>query len=301
MAERSHAGRFFCFAKMELLEPTICHTSATAQRYSTVMRNAPIVLTIAGFDPSSGAGVTADIKTLAAHGCYGIACITAMTVQSTRGVRRVEPLPASLVSSTLKELVGDFEISALKVGMLGSGPVARAVLRFLGQHRPKHSVLDPVLRSSSGTALIDAAGVRVLPKLFAAVEVITPNVHEASVLSGVKIRGMEDLAEAAAVLHQRGARNVVITGGDFESVHGKAIDVLSTAGGAQMQEFAGSKLASRSTHGTGCAFSTAVAANLALGRSLPEAVSRAKHFVREGIRTAETMGQGVGPMNHFPR
>src|SRR5437764_8841035 len=126
MAERSDAGRFFCFAKMALLEPTICHTPGTAQRYSTVMRNAPIVLTIAGFDPSSGAGATADIKTLAAHGCYGIACITAMTVQSTRGVRRVEPLPVTLVSRTLRELAGDFEIAAVKIGMLGSGPVARA-------------------------------------------------------------------------------------------------------------------------------------------------------------------------------
>jgi hydroxymethylpyrimidine kinase/phosphomethylpyrimidine kinase len=108
------------------------------------------------------------------------------------------------------------------------------------------------------------------------------------------------LRRAAAVLHQRRARNVVITSGDFEPVPGKAIDVLSTAGGGQMEEFAALKVASRSTHGTGCAFSTAVAANLALGRSLPEAVSRAKQFVREAIRTAAPMGSGIGPLNHFP-
>ena len=263
------------------------------------MPNSPVVLTIAGFDPSSGAGITADIKALAAHGCYGIACITAVTVQSTRGVLRVEPLPATLVSRTLKELVSDFEIAAVKIGMLGSGPVARAVLRFVGQHRIAHSVLDPIMRSSSGAALIDAAGLKVLPKLMTAMEVITPNVQEASALSGVKIRSMEGVRQAAAALHQRGARNVVITGGEFEPLPGKIIDVLSTASGEQMEEFAAYKLASRNTHGTGCAFSTALVANLALGHSLPEAVSRAKQYVREAIRTAEPLGSGTGPLNHF--
>ena len=265
------------------------------------MPNTPVLLAIAGFDPSSGAGVTADIKTLAAHGCYGIACITALTVQSTQGVRKVEPLPATLVSRTLKELASDFEIAAVKIGMLGSGYVARAVLRFLQQHRIQHSVLDPILRSSSGARLIDRAGEKQLSQLMEVVEVITPNVHEASVLSGIRIRSMEDVRRAAAALHQRGAKNVVITGGDFEPVPGKAIDLVSTAGAAQMEEFAAYKLTSRNTHGTGCAFSTSLAANLALGHALPEAVNRAKKYVREAIRTAESLGSGVGPVNHFVR
>src|SRR3569832_909915 len=126
------------------------------------MSTSPIILSIAGFDPSSGAGVTADIKTAAAHGCYAIACITALTVQSTLGVRRVEAARAETVAETLAELASDMEMSTVKIGMLGSGAVARAVVAFLEQRRPKNVVLDPILRSSSGTELLDAAGVEVL-------------------------------------------------------------------------------------------------------------------------------------------
>ena len=137
----------------------------------------PVVLTIAGFDPCSGAGVTADIKTIAAHGCYGVACITALTVQSTAAVRRVEVVDAKVVAETLTELASDLEVAAVHIGMLGSGKVARAVADFLTAHKMPNVVLDPILKSYSGTELVDAAGVRLLiEELIPRAAVVTPNV-----------------------------------------------------------------------------------------------------------------------------
>src|SRR5271155_3730444 len=187
-----------------------------------------VVLTIAGFDPSSGAGVTADIKTIAAHGCYGVACITAMTVQSTAGVVRVEAVDASLVTETLQELASDIPIAAVHIGMLGSGKVVKAVAEFLGQRSGKNKlpnvVLDPILKSSSGAGLLDAAGTRLLvEKLIPLADVITPNVDEAAVLTGLKVTDLDEMRAAAAKLHQMGSAAVVITGGHLE----KATDLLS--------------------------------------------------------------------------
>lgn len=267
----------------------------------------PVVLTIAGFDPSSGAGITADLKTFAAHQCYGLACITAVTVQSTRGVRRVQPLPAKLVTEMLTELAGDFEIAAVKIGMLATANVARAVLRFLEKRRAAHVVLDPVLRSSSGTALLQPDGIPVLGKMLALAEVITPNVREAGILAGMRISTMENVRRAAERLHELGAQNVVITGGDFEQVAGKAIDVFSIGDG-RIEEFGAPRLASRNTHGTGCAFASAIAANLAQGMALRDSVAAAKGYVAEAIRTSAPLsigrrgarlGHGRGPLNHF--
>src|SRR5207248_363182 len=146
----------------------------------------PVVLTIAGFDPSSGAGITADIKTIAAHGCYGVACITAMTVQSTQGVSRVEALPARLISDTLKELSQDVEIAAVKIGMLGSAEVAAAVGDFLNSAKLPNVVLDPILRSTSGARLLEPKGEKLmLERLLPLATVITPNLDEAAALSGL--------------------------------------------------------------------------------------------------------------------
>src|SRR5271165_2599784 len=190
-----------------------------------------VVLTVAGFDPSSGAGVTADIKTIAAHGCYGVACITAMTVQSTAGVRRVEAVDPALVAETLEELASDVSIAAVHIGMLGSAKVVRAVAEFLGSRSGKglpgrlpNVVLDPILRSSSGAELLDEAGTRLLiEKLIPLADVITPNVDEASVLTGLKVTELDEMRAAAAKLHEMGSAAVVITGGHLE----KAIDLLS--------------------------------------------------------------------------
>jgi hydroxymethylpyrimidine/phosphomethylpyrimidine kinase len=260
----------------------------------------PIVLTIAGFDPSSGAGVSADIKTIAAHGCYGIACITALTVQSTAGVRRVEAVDAGLVAETLTELASDVQIAAVHIGMLGSAKVVRAVVDFLVAHRIPNVVLDPVLKSSSGTALVDAAGARLLiDELLPLATIVTPNIDEASFLTGLPVTDPEQMRAAARKLHEMGASAVVVTGGHLE----KAIDLLSFTGsrGIEQELFKSARLKSSSTHGTGCAFATAVACHLAMGRGLPEAVLLAKAYVAAAIGNAHPLGHGVGPVHHLYR
>jgi hydroxymethylpyrimidine/phosphomethylpyrimidine kinase len=264
------------------------------------MKAPPIVLTIAGFDPSSGAGVTADIKTIAAHGCYGVACITALTVQSTAGVRRVEPVRPELVAETLAELWSDLEIEAVHIGMLGSGKIASAVADFLLAHKPANVVLDPVLKSSSGRELLDASGYKPLvEKLIPLASVITPNVDEASELTGLPVSNAEQMAAAAERLHAMGAVAVVITGGHLE----KAIDLLSFSSrrGTQQEIFKSDRLRSQCTHGTGCAFATAMACHLANGRGLPEAVLLAKAYVAAAISNAYPLGRGVGPVHHLYR
>jgi len=260
----------------------------------------PVVLTIAGFDPSSGAGVTADIKTIAAHACYGVACVTALTVQSTAGVRRVEPVAADLVNDTLEELAEDVAIGAVHIGMLGSGRVVRAVAEFLSRRKLKNIVLDPILKSSSGTDLLDAAGARQLAeKLFPLATVVTPNVDEASALTGLAVGNEEQMRTAAQKLHQLGCAAAIITGGHLD----KAIDLLSftTKRGVEQEIFKSARLRSNSTHGTGCAFATSVACHLALGRGLPEAVMLSKAYVAAAITNAYPLGRGTGPVHHLYR
>jgi len=260
----------------------------------------PVVLTIAGFDPSSGAGVTADIKTIAAHGCYGVACITALTVQSTSGVRRVEPVSPELIADTLKELTADIEIAAVHVGMLGSGKVVKAVAEFLAKSKLPNIVLDPILKSSSGAELVDSNGAKLLlEKLVPLATVVTPNVDEASALSGLAVTNPEQMRAAAGKLHSLGASAVVVTGGHLE----KAIDLLSftTKRGVEQELFKSDRQRSNSTHGTGCAFATAMACHLALGRGLPEAVLLAKAYVTAAISNAHPMGRGIGPVHHLYR
>ena len=260
----------------------------------------PVVLTIAGFDPSSGAGVTADVKTIAAHGCYGVGCITALTVQSTAGVRRVETISPETVTDTLEELGSDLEISAVHIGMLGSGKVVRAVSDFLEKAGLGNIVLDPVIKSSSGRDLIDAAGARFLvERLLPLATVITPNVDEAADLTGLSVSNLEQMRLAATRLHAMGAASVVITGGHLE----KAIDLLSFTSrrGAEQEVFKSDRLKSNSTHGTGCAFATAMACHLARGRGLPEAVLLAKAYVAAAIANAHPLGRGVGPVHHLYR
>jgi hydroxymethylpyrimidine/phosphomethylpyrimidine kinase len=260
----------------------------------------PVVLTIAGFDPGSGAGVTADIKTIAAHGCYGVACITALTVQSTAGVRRVETVDSGLVAETLAELAADVEIAAVHIGMLGSVKIVRTVADFLAEHKLPDIVLDPILKSSSGAALLDAAGTRWLAeKLIPLATVVTPNIDEASALTGLPVTDPEEMRTAARKLHEMGASAVVITGGHLE----KAIDLLSFTSkrGIEQELFKSARLRSNSTHGTGCAFATSVACHLAMGRGLPEAVLLAKAYVAAAISNAHPLGRGTGPVHHLYR
>jgi hydroxymethylpyrimidine/phosphomethylpyrimidine kinase len=270
----------------------------------------PVVLTIAGFDPSSGAGVTADIKTIAAHSCYGVACITAMTVQSTSGVRRVEAVDSGVITEILQELALDLEIAALHIGMLGSGKVVKAVADFLeanasGSRRQKNGrlpnvVLDPILKSSSGADLLDPAGTRLLiERLIPLADVVTPNIDEAAAITGIKVRELEDMKAASARLHEMGASAVVVTGGHLE----KATDLLSfkTKHGIEQEIFKAERQRSNSTHGTGCAFATAMACHLALERGVAEAALLAKTYVSAAITYAHPLGKGTGPVHHLYR
>jgi len=265
----------------------------------------PVVLTIAGFDPSSGAGVTADIKTIAAHACYGVSCITAMTVQSTSGVKRVEAADPILVTDTLEELAADLDIAAVHIGMLGSGKVAKAVADFLSQREPggdrlANIVLDPILKSSSGAALLDPAGTRVLiERLIPLADVVTPNIDEAAAITGLNVKDIDEMKAAAAKLHAMGAPAVVITGGHLE----KAIDLLSftTQRGTEQEIFKAERQRSNSTHGTGCAFATAMACHLALDRGLAEATLLAKTYVSAAISKGQSLGKGTGPVHHLYR
>jgi hydroxymethylpyrimidine/phosphomethylpyrimidine kinase len=260
----------------------------------------PVVLTVAGFDPSSGAGVTADVKTIAAHGCYGVACITALTVQSTAGVKAVEPVTPELIAKTLEELAADMKINAVHIGMLGSGKVVRAVADFLASKKLANVVLDPILRSSSGADLIDASGKKLLiEKLLPLATVVTPNVDEASAITGLPVTNPDQMRAAAIRLQELGAEAVVVTGGHLE----KAIDLLSfrTAKGIEQEVFKSERQHSTSTHGTGCAFATAIACHLALGRGLPEAVLLAKAYVAAAIANAHPLGRGTGPVHHLYR
>jgi hydroxymethylpyrimidine/phosphomethylpyrimidine kinase len=264
------------------------------------MESPPVVLTIAGFDPSSGAGVTADIKTIAAHGCYGVSCITALTVQSTEGVRRIEKVNETLMAEILYELSSDIEISAVHIGMLGSGKAVRVVGDFLAKAELSNVVLDPIMRSSSGASLIDAKGVRLLiERLLPLATVVTPNLDEASALTGLTVTSVGQMRTAATKLHAMGAASVVITGGHLE----KAIDLLSFTSrrGVEQEVFKSDRQRSNSTHGTGCAFATAMACHLARGRGLPEAVLLAKAYVAAAIAKAHPLGRGTGPVHHLYR
>jgi len=250
----------------------------------------PVILTIAGFDPSSGAGVTADIKTIAAHGCYGVTAITALTVQSTAGVRQVSAVDPQLLTDTLAELNADVKVSAVHIGMLGSGDVAGRVADFLETAKPPNVVLDPILRASSGTRLLDDAGVRVLTdRLLSLASVITPNTEEAAALTGITVQSVDDMKLAAQRLHEMGAPGVIVTGGRLE----RAIDVLSLQD-EYMQIFRSDRVNVENTHGTGCAFSTAITCQLAVGRSLSAAVLLAKAYVTSAISHGYALGSGPG-------
>jgi len=264
------------------------------------------VLTIAGFDPSSGAGVTADLMVFAAHSLFGTSCITALTVQSTMGVRASYPVAAEVVRATLEELVDDLPPSGIKIGMLGAEENLIIISELLAILRAKHKnsgasripvVLDPVMRSSSGRELLDGAGVRALRRnLLPQVDWITPNTAELAILSGVKILGREDIPLACSRLQEMcaggGPLGIVATGGHLDPPD----DYLVTPEEAAVW-LPGEWVESRSTHGTGCAFSSAFLSRLVLGEEPVTAARGAKEYVTEAILSAEKRGHGVSGIN----
>ncbi len=255
------------------------------------------VLTIAGFDPSAGAGVLADIKTIAAFGCYGAAVVTSVTHQNTRGVFGADHLSASSVTAQLSALFDDFQISSVKTGMLPAAEIIKAVAEMLSEKKVSHFVLDPVIRSTSGYDLIDSQAARsLIENLFPLATVVTPNRAEAERLTGLRIEGAETMTKAARVIRDLGARAVLIKGGEGEGR--EAVDLLVDASGEIF--YSAQRIDSRNTHGTGCALSSALACLLALGHTLGESVSIAKRYITEAIGSAPGLGHGHGPLDHFP-
>ncbi len=257
----------------------------------------PIVLTIAGFDPSCGAGVAADLKTLSANNCYGVAAITALTVQSTQGVKAIHATSAATLRAQLDVLAEDLHIAAVKIGMLGTRANAVAVAEFLDATKLSNVVLDPVIQpTASGPDLLDAGGVKYLAEeLMKRASVITPNISEAVLLSGMEIKDVAGMEAAARKLVERGARAVVIKGGHMD----KAVDVLFD--GTEATTLGGEHVRTEHTHGSGCTFASAIAAQLALGRGLREAVMLAKAYVLKAIENGFSIGKGPGPLDHFYR
>lgn len=255
-----------------------------------------MVLTIAGFDPCAGAGITADLKTFAAHNCYGVAAITALTVQNTQALTRVYPVEGIKLKETLDALLPDGRIAAVKVGMLADKANAEVVRDFLECNSLLPTVIDPVFRSATGARLLDPEGIDLLrDHLLKLATVITPNLSEAAALTGLKVESVEEMKAAAQQLVGMGARAAVVTGGHLE----RPIDVYHD--GAALEVFAGDRVKPDNTHGTGCTFSSAIAANLASGRQLREAVVLAKAYVTEAIRKAFPVGPGRLPLHHLYR
>ena len=256
----------------------------------------PLLLTIAGFDPSCGAGIAADLKTFAAHGCYGVAAITSLTIQSTEGVQAVHNTPSAELREQLEILAKDCDIAAVKIGMLGNRGNAAVVAEFLDTYKFGHIVHDPVMKSSSGAELLDAAGIKfVIAELLRRASVITPNLPEAEVLTGLTIKDVAGMEAAARKIVELGARAVIVKGGHME----RAVDVLFD--GEQITQLGGEKVKSDNNHGTGCTFASAIAALLASGRTLTEAAMLAKAYVTKAIERGYPIGKGRIPLDHFYR
>jgi hydroxymethylpyrimidine/phosphomethylpyrimidine kinase len=256
----------------------------------------PILLTIAGFDPSCGAGTVADLKTFAAHGCYGVAAITSLTVQNTQGVEAVHNTPSAELREQLEVLAKDCDIAAVKIGMLGNRGNALVVGEFLDAHKFAIVVHDPVMKSSSGTELLDAGGVKYIgTEMLKRASVITPNVDEAAVLTGMEIKDIAAMEAAARKIVEMGARAVIVKGGHMD----RAIDVVFD--GNEVVQLGGDKVKFENTHGTGCTFASALTAQLAAGRGLIEAATLAKAYVTKAIEKGYAVGKGRVPLDHFYR
>lgn len=257
----------------------------------------PRVLTIAGSDPSGGAGVQADLKTFTALRVYGMAVITSVTVQNTLGVQETFHLPPEIVYRQITAVVPDVGVDAMKTGMLGNGKIASAVASALAEVGAVNLVVDPVLRSSDGKELLDEDGLRVLrERIFPLARLVTPNVPEAEVLCGLRIKRIRDLELCAQRILETGVEAVLIKGGHMEG--SKVID-LFYKGGQEFHYLVKDRVETRSTHGTGCTLSAAIASFLAKGKNLEEAVEKAKDYIHGAIERSFSLGKGRGPLNHF--
>lgn len=264
-----------------------------------------IVLSIAGLDPSGGAGIIADLKTFAAFGCYGAAALTSVTFQNTQGVFGAESQSAASVRGQVAPIFDDFDVDAVKTGMLPTREIIDEIAEMAREFGFRNFVVDPVVRSTSGFDLIDDDALKsLIDKLFPLASVVTPNAVEAERIVGFSILGPDDAARAAQTMHDLGARAVLIKGGHLDFRYGgeadgvrEAVDLLFIDG--VEHRYSAEYFETTATHGTGCTLATAIAAGLADGASLTDAVANAKRFVNEAIRTAPDIGKGHSPINHF--
>jgi hydroxymethylpyrimidine/phosphomethylpyrimidine kinase len=254
-----------------------------------------IALTIAGSDSGGGAGIQADLKTFAAHGVYGTTVLTAVTAQNTRGVQAVQVLSPAMVEVQFHSVISDLPPAATKLGMLANEDIVRVVANALRHHRLPNIVLDPVMVAKGGDHLLDPGAVTLLrEQLLPLATVVTPNVPEAEVLTGLTIRTTEDQHNAAARLVDLGAQSAVVKGGHLD---GPAVDVWTD--GKRTEVLRTDRIDSVHTHGTGCTFAASIAAGLAMGLPIDAAVTRAKTYVTGAIRHAPGLGGGHGPLDHF--
>lgn len=257
-----------------------------------------VALTIAGSDSTAGAGVQADLKTFAAFGVYGTSAVTAVTAQSTTGVVEVFPLPPNIVRAQIEQIFDDIDVAAVKTGMLATAHIVNTVADAIQRFSPLKLVVDPVITSSSGAALLSEDGVSVVKnRLLPLATVVTPNVSEAAALSGMAVRSLADAQEAAKRIADLGARAVLVKGGHLPGPH--AVDLLLHSG--TFTEFSAVRSPFERIHGTGCTFASAIAASLALDDDLAAAVGRAKEYITAAIEQSTKVGKGARVLNHFGR
>ncbi len=254
------------------------------------------VLSIAGSDSGGGAGIQADIKTITALGGYGATVITAITAQNTLGVRAIHAVPIDIIRTQIDAVLDDIGADCIKTGMLARAEIITLVcdrLDVLAKNIPR--VIDPVMVATSGARLMDEGSIEVLKaRLIPGATLLTPNIPEAEVLTGVNIRNVEDMQRAGRALLAMGAQAVLVKGGHMTGA--QVQDVLVSAQGIEI--FSGTRIETRHTHGTGCTLASAIATGLAQGMALTDAVRRARDYVFEAIRTAPELGGGHGPLNH---
>ena len=256
-----------------------------------------VCLTIAGLDPSGGAGVIADIKTFSAFGCFAAAAVSSVTFQNTTGVFGSVNQDAASIRGQITAVMDDLPAAAVKTGMLPTREVIEETAELMKRYAVGRLVVDPVVRSTSGYDLIDQHALQALiERLFPLSLVVTPNLPEAERITGTKIRSHREMESAARSMLSMGAANVLMKGGHGIESDGKARDFLFSAGGA-VDVFEADMIETTATHGTGCTLAAAITANLALGRDLAQSVSIAKEFVTEAIRTSKGHGRGHSPIN----
>ena len=259
-------------------------------------RSLPVALTIAGSDSGGGAGIQADLKTFHAFGVFGTSAVTAITAQNTMGVTAVHPVPADVVRAQVDAVAEDLHPRAVKTGMLATPELVEAVAEAIAAHRARAYVLDPVMVASSGHRLLEPdAEATLARRLLPLAALVTPNLHEAALLTGTEIASLPAMKAAARHLVKMGARAALVKGGHLPS--GEAADVFWD--GTEERIWRRPRIATRHVHGTGCTLSAAVAAGLARGVPLPEAVEGAIGFVARAIASAPRLGAGGGPINHF--